>query len=88
MYQNRFSVEKDEGILVDNRLPMSQQCAPVAKKASGILAFTKNNLGSRSRKVIFPIYSARERPHLEYCAHIWAPQFKNTGIFWKESGGG
>ena len=35
--RERSSVEKDLGILVDNKLAMRQQCVPVAKKTSGIL---------------------------------------------------
>ena len=33
----KSSVQKDLGVLVDNRLAMSQQCALVAKAAKGTL---------------------------------------------------
>ncbi|GAB0178877.1 hypothetical protein GRJ2_000353000 [Grus japonensis] len=65
--------EKDLGVLVDEKLNMSRQCALAANPVLGCI---KRGVTSRSREVILPLYFALVRPHLEYCVQLWGPQHK------------
>jgi len=66
----------DLAMSVDAQLNTSLQCAQVAKKVNGPLAYFRNSASSRSREVTVIPYSVLARSHLKYCVHFWAPHYR------------
>jgi len=60
--------ERDLGVLTDERLHMSRQCALAAQRASCVLGCIKRRVASRSREVILPLCSGETSPRVLHSA--------------------
>ena len=58
-------VERDQWVLVNNKLNMSELCAAGAKQANGMLGHINKGITSRDTEVLISLNSAFVRPHLE-----------------------
>jgi len=68
--------EKDLGVLMDEKLDMTQQCVLAVQKANCILGCIQSSVASRVRERILPFNSALVRPHLQSCIQLWIPQHR------------
>jgi len=75
--------KKDLGLLVDEKLSMTQQCVLIAQKANSILSFFKRSVTSRAREDILSCYSTLMRPQMESCFQLWSPQHPKDMDLWE-----
>jgi len=78
--------KQDLGVLVNEKLDMSHQCALTAQKANHILGCIKTSVASRSREVILPLCSGETPPGI-LCPALGAPSTGKTWSCWSGSRG-
>jgi len=69
-------VERDLGVLVEDKLTMSQLCLPLLLRRPVVSWGTLRRLWPAGQGRFSSPSSALVRPHLEYYIQFWAPQFK------------
>ena len=70
------SVERDLGVMLNNKLRWDDQVDKMILTANGVLASLKNSFKYWTPENFRKLYTAFFRPHLEYCTPVWNPTLK------------
>ena len=69
------NVERDLGILVDNKLKFHEQCSAVVAKANKLLGMIRQSLNYSNAGMILCLYKSLVRSVMEHGNIIWGPYY-------------
>lgn len=70
---NNVNEYEDLGVLIDNRLNLSNHCLKVRNKATRIVQCIKHSVTTRNKDTMLKLFTSLVRPVLDYCAPFWSP---------------
>ena len=76
---DKIKMEKDLGIIINDKLKAADQVVEARKKALGMLGAIYRNVSYKGEEVIRKLYCAYVRPILEYCVQAWSPTLEKDG---------
>ena len=65
--------ERDLGVIIDESLKCTKQCAKAVNAANATLGMIKRSFVNREKQTILSLYKSVVRPKLEYCIQAWRP---------------
>ena len=68
--------ERDLGIIMQNDLKCTKQCAKAVNTANKLLGMIKRNFSNLNQQIVLSLYKTLVRPHLEYCIQAWCPHLQ------------
>ena len=74
------NLEKDLGIIIDNKVTFSYHIDSKVKKANELLGIIKRTFSHMDKDMFAIIYKSLIRPHLEYCNPIWSACYSKDKI--------
>ena len=72
---DKVKQEKDLGVIINHNLKVSDQCIAASKKANMMLRLISRKFYHKAPDVMKKLYTAFERPHLEYAIQFWSPNY-------------
>jgi len=69
----KHSLERDLGVIFDERLTFQTHIDSVVNRARRLISLMFRSFRARSDNVIIPIYKTMIRPQLEYASTVWNP---------------